>query len=89
MFLGFSTMTYFLHVQIRGDIHIIFFLFLHKNIHVCCGYPLEAPSNEYTTCFRGENVSDSEQSSPTSCHSHQVHVIGEKKKCTNKGNDKH
>ena len=35
--------------QIRGDIHIIFFLFLHKNI--CCLYSLEAPcqgtSNEY------------------------------------------
>ena len=36
-------------LQIRGGIHIIFFLFLHKNIH--CGYSLEAPrrgaSNEY------------------------------------------
>ena len=36
-------------LQIRDGIHIIFFLFLHKNI--CCGYSLEAPcwgaSNEY------------------------------------------
>ena len=35
--------------EIRGGIHIIFFLFLHENI--CCGYSLEAPyrgaSNEY------------------------------------------
>ena len=40
-----------------GGIHIVFFLFLHKNI--CCGYSLEAPqwgaSNEYhNTYFRGE-----------------------------------
>ena len=56
-------------LQIRGDIHIIFFLFLHENI--CCGYSLEAPrwgaSNSTTIyvfeallmsthniCFRGE-----------------------------------
>ena len=36
-------------LQIRGGIHIIFFLFLHKNI--CCGCSLEVPqwgaSNEY------------------------------------------
>ena len=36
-------------LQIRGGIHIIFFLFLDENI--CCGYSLEAPrrgaSNEY------------------------------------------
>ena len=36
-------------LQIRGGIHIIFFLFLHEKI--CCGYSLEAPrrgaSNEY------------------------------------------
>ena len=36
-------------LQIRGGIHIIFFLFRHENI--CCGYSLEAPrrgaSNEY------------------------------------------
>ena len=40
---------YISQLQIRGGIHIIFFLFLHKNI--CCGYSLEAPrrgaSNEY------------------------------------------
>ena len=42
----------FFHKSIATDkrgIHIIFFLFLHKNI--CCGYSLEAPhwgtSNEY------------------------------------------
>ena len=38
-----------LKLQIRGGIHIIFFLFLDENI--CCGYSLEAPqrgaSNEY------------------------------------------
>ena len=27
-------------LQIRGDIHILFFLFLDENI--CCGYSLEA-----------------------------------------------
>ena len=36
-------------LQIRGGIHIIFFLFLNEDI--CCGYSLEAPhwgaSNEY------------------------------------------
>ena len=36
-------------IQIRGGIHIIFFLFLHENIYF--GYSLEAPrrggSNEY------------------------------------------
>ena len=39
----------FTYLQIRGGIHIILFLFLHKNI--CCGYSLEVPhrgtSNEY------------------------------------------
>ena len=38
-----------LKLQIRGGIHIIFFLFLDENI--CCGYSLEAPrwgaSNKY------------------------------------------
>ena len=46
---------YYTYLQIKGDIHIIFFLFLDKNI--CCGYSLEAPrggaSNEYPQhmCF--------------------------------------
>ena len=45
------------YLQIRGDIHIIFFLFLLENI--CCGYSLEAArraaSNEYhNICFHEE-----------------------------------
>ena len=43
--------------KISGGIHIIIFLFLHKNI--CCGYSLEGPRqgafNEYhNICFNGE-----------------------------------
>ena len=46
-----------LELQIREGIHIIFFLFLYKNI--CCGYSLEAPrpgaSHMYhKICFYGE-----------------------------------
>ena len=45
------------YLQIKGGIHLIFFLFLHENI--CCGYSLEATSHgasyEYhNICFRGE-----------------------------------
>ena len=44
-----QTLTLSAQLQIRGGIHIIFFLFLHENI--CCGYSLEVPprgaSNEY------------------------------------------
>ena len=41
--------TLITYLQIRGGIHIIFFLFLHE--YICCGYSLEMPrqgaSNEY------------------------------------------
>ena len=52
----FPPLNGFIATDKRG-IHIIFFLFLHKN--VCCGYSLEEPrrgaSNEYhNICFRGE-----------------------------------
>ena len=48
-------------LQIRGGIHIIFFLFLDENI--CCGYSLEAPrrgaSNEYPQhMFSSRNKKD-------------------------------
>ena len=55
--------TYFGHnvtakLQVRGGIHIIFFLFLHENI--CCGYSLEAPchgaSNKYHNICLHENI---------------------------------
>ena len=36
-------------LQIRGGIHIIFFLFLHENI--CCGYSLEAPRRWVPTTY--------------------------------------
>ena len=44
-------------LQIRGAVHVLFFLFPHKNI--CCGYSLEAPqqgaSFEYPQlCFCAE-----------------------------------
>ena len=39
------------YLQMKASFHIIFFLFLHEYIHVCCEYLSEAPlwgaSNEY------------------------------------------
>ena len=63
VYLGISVYIYRLNMvpnlelQIREGIHIIFFLFLYKNI--CCGYSLEAPrpgaSHMYhKICFCGE-----------------------------------
>ena len=46
-------------------------------------------SVETGTKLKQENIADSVRSSQIPSHSHQMHVIWEKEKCTNKWNDKH